>query len=90
MNVRQALLDPTSVFARPEDILRERTLTRDEKIEILRRWEYDARDLEVATEENMPEGPPSQLGAVLRALRQLNVTSDCEHAPPTKQGGIRS
>jgi len=87
MNIRQALLDPTSVFSRPEDILRERTLTREEKIELLRRWEYDARDLEVAAEENMTGGPPSQLGAVQRALRQLKVTFDSEHVPPTKHGG---
>jgi len=87
MDIRQALLDPTQVFNHPADVLREQTLTREEKIKILRRWEYDARDLEVADEENMCGGPVSSLGDVLQALHRLGSWIDSEHAPPTKQGG---
>lgn len=53
MTLDQALLDPTSVFSRPEDVVREVDLSRLDKIRILKRWEYDARELEVADEENM-------------------------------------
>jgi len=88
MNIDKALLDPTNVFARPADVSAEPTLTRDEKIRILRRWEYDARELEVAEEENMGGGPPTYLDQVLKELHRLNYASDAEHAPPTKQGGI--
>jgi len=90
MNIEKALLDPTSVFARPADVLDDPSLSREEKIRILRRWEYDARELEVAEEENMGGGPPDQLGPVLEALHRLEASNDPEHTPPTKQGGPES
>ncbi len=61
MNIEQAMLDPTNAFASPEDVFNEQSLTRDQKVKILRRWEYDARELEVADEENMSGGPPDIL-----------------------------
>ncbi len=54
---------------------------------ILRRWEYDARELEVAEEENMGGASPSLLGEILNARHALNAGVDTEHSPPTKQGG---
>ena len=42
IDMDRALLDPGSVFATPEDILRHDGLSKEQKIEILRRWEYDA------------------------------------------------
>lgn len=87
MDVKKAMLDPVSVFKCPEDVLLEQSLTREEKIKVLRRWEYDARELEVAEEENMGGGPPDILDEVLRTLHRLQANIDTEHAPPTKQGG---
>jgi len=87
MNTEKALLDPTSVFASPADVSKEQTLTRDQKIQILRRWEYDAHQLEVAEEENMGGGDPDVLDEVLAALHQLNAEIDTEHSAPAKQGG---
>jgi hypothetical protein len=87
MNLEKAMLNPTSVFARPNDVLAEQTLTREQKIRVLRRWEYDARELEVADEENMGGGPPDVLDQVLKALHRLDAEIDVEHSPPTKQGG---
>ena len=49
----KALLDPASAFTSPEQVLTSAELSREQKIEILHRWEYDARQLEVAEEENM-------------------------------------
>jgi len=54
----------------------------------LRRWEYDARELQVTAEENMGEGPGRLLDDVLHALHQLEVGVDVDNSPPTKQGGL--
>ncbi len=64
-------------------------LTREQKIEILRRGGYDALELQVAEEENMGSEQPSDiLDRVLQALRTLNAGPDPEHSPPTKHGGV--
>ena len=87
IDVEKALLDPGLVFKTPGDVLANNQLTRAQKIEILRRWEYDVRELQVADEEGM-EGPePVTLDAVLDALRTLGAPEDTEHSAPTKQGG---
>ena len=53
------MLDPTAVFRGPEDVLQRAELTRAQKIEILRRWEYDALELQFAEEENKGSEQPS-------------------------------
>ncbi|MDZ7751993.1 MAG: hypothetical protein U5S82_10075 [Gammaproteobacteria bacterium] len=85
--MEQALLDPASVFASPEAVVADDTLSRDQKVQVLRRWEYDARELEVAEEENMGGGPPDILGEVLDALSRLGVGFSGGRQSPTKQGG---
>jgi hypothetical protein len=87
MNLEQAMQDPTRAFSCPDNVCDEPTLTRDQKIKILRRWEYDTRELEVADEENMGGGPPDVLAEVLMALHRLDADVDPDHSPPTKQGG---
>lgn len=77
--LEQALLDPTSVYKHPMDVVRDSSLTREQKIQILHRWEYDARELQVAEEENMPEltseKQGSMLSRVLDALHELGASS---------------
>lgn len=77
--LEQALLDPTSVYQLPMDVVRDNSLTREQKIQILHRWEYDARELQVAEEENMPELTSEQHGSmlsrVLDALHELGASS---------------
>jgi len=87
MDIEKALLNPEAVFPSPNAVVEHQNLTPEQKIRILRRWEYDARDLEVAEEENMGGGPPSVLGDILSALRRLGVSTDIDHSPPTKHGG---
>lgn len=84
-----ALNDPATEFDDPTQVLEERSLSRGQKIEILRRWEYDAREEAVATEENMPGGDDSAaiLDRINNALHRLGAGPDTEHQPPTKQGG---
>jgi hypothetical protein len=87
IDVEKALLDPGLVFKAPEEVLTSNELSREQKINILRRWEYDVRELQVAEEEGM-EGPqPVTLDAVLGALRALGAPADTERSAPTKQGG---
>ena len=87
IDVEKALLDPGLVFKTPQELLANDELSREQKIEILRRWEYDARQLQVADEESM-EGPqPVTLEAVLQALRAIGTPSDPDRSAPTKQGG---
>ena len=87
MDFEKAIQNPGSEFTCPEDVLNQQNITREQKIKILRRWEYDARELEVAEEENMGGGPPSMLSDILAALHRLDSEIDTEHSPPTKQGG---
>ena len=85
IDVNKAMLDPTMVFEDPMDVVANDELTRDQKIEILRRWEYDARQLEIAEEEaGMAVRRPEMFDRVLQALHTLGVERDIEHTPPTK------
>jgi len=87
-DIEQALLDPGSVFGTPEAVLTDDALSKQQKIEILRRWEYDASENGVATEEGMPEVEDDLLHRILVALGQLTSDIDVEQVGPTKQHGI--
>jgi hypothetical protein len=87
VDVEKALVDPALVFKIPDEVVVNRELSQDQKIEILHRWEYDARELQVAEEEGM-EGPqPVTLDAVLRASSSFGAPANTERSAPTKQGG---
>ena len=69
------MLNPALVFLGPEDVLQRDELTREQKIEILNRWKFDALQLQVAEEENMGSEQPSDiLDRVLQALHALNAS----------------
>lgn len=87
MDFEKALLNPANEFAHPKDVITEQSFTLEQKVKVLRRWEYDALELEVAEEENMGGDSPSILSEVLDALHSLGAKIDTEHTPPTKQGG---
>ena len=85
IDIARARLVPTMVFKEPKDVVASNELSRKQKIEILRRWEYDARQLEVAEEEaGMAVRRPEMFDRVLQALHMLDVIRDTEHTPPTK------
>jgi len=83
------VLDPLHIGQNVKEVLDCEDLSREQKIEILRRWEYDVRELQVADEEGMtaPKPPAVTLDIVLDALRELGASADVEHSAPTKQGG---
>jgi len=90
VNIEVAKIDPASVFKKPHDVVEEPTLSRSEKIDILRRWAYDERELAVAEEENMQssdhDGHDIILEEVLQSLLELGADKDQRFSPPTKQG----
>ena len=88
-DIKLAKLDPSSIYERPSDILRDNTLSKDEKIDILKRWAYDERELSVAEEENMTHVDHDRsfvLSEIINLLRELGVNAEQENPPPTKQG----
>lgn len=94
MTTEDVISNPAATFKRPEDVCDDSRLSRAEKIKVLQRWEYDAREMEVAEEENMASGTTDKvtLADVLAALNELGVTADGSEAAdkkaPTKQGGV--
>jgi hypothetical protein len=89
IDINRALTNPSATFKRPQEVVESNDLSREQKIEALRRWEYDARELQVADEEGMAPAEPQPviLDAILNALRSLGAPADVEHSAPTKQGG---
>jgi len=86
MSIDKALSNPAEVYTGPDQVLLDGSLTREQKLKILKIWEYDARELEVAEEENMAGGAPSILRDVRRAQMELKGASVKEHEATTKQG----
>jgi hypothetical protein len=90
IDIDKALLDPATVFESPDEVLKSEELSREQKISILRQWEYDARELQVAEEENMIGTNSDILGQIMRALLQIDEKSEVERlerSPSSKQGG---
>jgi hypothetical protein len=75
--------NPAAAFERPADVLNCSDLSLEEKIEVLRAWEYDERLLEVAQEENMIGVESGKLPEILQALQQLHAEPV---SGPTKSG----
>ncbi|MBR0651838.1 hypothetical protein GXW78_19365 [Roseomonas terrae] len=86
--IERAMLDPPSVFATPEAVLAEDRLSKQQKIEILRRWMNDAASVSVAVEEGMPGNEDALARRVVLALQQIAGPLDLEHSGPNKQRGL--
>lgn len=73
-----AIQAPATVFARPADIVTAPGLTREQRIRLLRQWEWEALQLEVATEENMPGRNPDRtpLSEIREALKRVGATGE--------------
>ena len=71
MDLQRALENPRASFASPSEVVANDELSRAQKVQILKRWAYDARLIEVAQEENMMGGASSGLAEVLNALHAL-------------------
>ncbi|GKX35239.1 MAG: hypothetical protein MnENMB40S_28570 [Rhizobiaceae bacterium MnEN-MB40S] len=88
--MKAALLDPAAVFGEPENVPGHPDYSKAEKIAILRQWEYDATEEDVALEEGMPGDETGMLRRVLIVLGELAGPLDMERVSPNKQHGLRS
>jgi hypothetical protein len=86
-DIDRALFDPGSVFESPESVLTHKGLSKQQRIDILRLWEYDVSETCVATEEGMPDGQGDLLNRIIVALGRL-AEIDLDKVGPTKQHGI--
>jgi hypothetical protein len=85
--------DVSKHFATPEALLAEGSLTREQKLALLRQWEYDLHLLQVATEENMtgdaaPGANAEKLRQVHAAAEKLGAKLDPEACGAAKAGAI--
>lgn len=83
--LKEKLKDPGSIYHSPFDVLRDDELDDNQRLEILRSWEQDQRELDVAEEEGMAGGENSILTEIFSAMSQLNIPTENSGAP-TKQG----
>lgn len=72
VDFEKIIADPSACYELPEEILHDSRLSRKQKIAILKLWAFDARELQVAEEENMRgDSGATMLTQVLEALRQI-------------------
>ncbi|RUO70078.1 hypothetical protein [Pseudidiomarina salinarum] len=71
MKLQDILTDPSAAYGSPDDVLKDNDLTPAEKLKVLDQWEFDARELQVATEENMPGPEDCYLEDILKAKDKL-------------------
>ncbi|HBX38814.1 MAG TPA: hypothetical protein DEG76_16675 [Pseudohongiella sp.] len=74
-NLDEILKDPACNFDTPADVLSSDNFSKDQKIEILRRWDDDARLLLTAQSEGMKQGKSSAevLTQIQSALAKLGA-----------------
>jgi hypothetical protein len=82
------MLNPAAIFQPPTAVVGHPDWSREQQIEILRRWAYDARAMAVSEEENMTSPYPSGLQSIMKALRALGVESSANNTTATKHGGV--
>lgn len=88
----KAMNDVSRAFDRPRDIVASHDLSSEQKIKLLKEWEIDLRELQVASEENMAgENSSGTTAELLRecrgALARLGAVDGDSGGAPTKQGG---
>lgn len=90
IDLDSAFRNPAQEFASPQAVLADERLDREEKIDILRLWEYDVSEQQVATEEGMPGGREDgeRLRQIVLALETLIDPSEVGDSAPTKQRAL--
>jgi hypothetical protein len=81
----KALLTPDKIFQFPMEIVDTESMTTKQKLKVLKRWEADARDMEVASDENMAGGEKSRFGEVRKAIRTLCDSENIDENSPELQ-----
>lgn len=84
LDIEKAIKNPSSIFDDPLDLVKSDELTKEEKIKVLKSWRYDAKQMSVATEENMPGNNNDILSKVMEALNILGVAHSDNESKTTK------
>lgn len=72
VDLKSALIDPSAVFKRPQDVLK-CSFSKADKVRILKAWEHDLHLMQVAEEENMPGADNDFLQEIHAILEKLSV-----------------
>lgn len=72
MTFDEALLDPSKFFNHPREIAKAEGLNLDQKLSLLKRWENDAKLLQIAANEGMVGGEQAQLTLIRHEIKALN------------------
>ncbi len=67
---QQAMLNPTSVYDHPRDVLKDASLEPRQKLAVLTNWEAEATHLQESTAEGFSGGEDSLLAEIKAAARQ--------------------
>lgn len=76
-----ALSDPAAYFGDPEAVRSAASLSTEQKVAILRQWEYDQSELAVAQEEGMPGNGGALLQRITEILMELDPAGEDRPAP---------
>jgi hypothetical protein len=82
--LKQALVNPAAVFAEPKEVVVNPTFSRQQKIDVLRRWEHDTRLFEASAKERLTDASEALLGEILESLHELDYWPDLEHPSSNK------
>jgi hypothetical protein len=86
-----ALQDVSKAFKTPRDIMLA-ALSPQQKDRLLQQWEYDLREQQVASDENMTSNRPGRTGELLREVKSCRSELGLDHSsqkrskPSSKQG----
>lgn len=80
IDLDKAMLDPSEVFDSPEAVASHDGLTIDQKISILRQWEYDEIEMSVAEAENMASANHADeaRAAIMDSIHHLIISLERE------------
>ncbi|HET6161215.1 MAG TPA: hypothetical protein VFE34_22935 [Dongiaceae bacterium] len=92
-NFEKLVVNVSQHFPTPEALIGADDLSREQKLELLRQWEYDLHLMQVATEENMTgDTPPGanaeKIRAVHAAAEKLGAELDPEGSGAAKTGAV--
>ena len=88
MDFAQAVFDPSAGFGTPEAVRDHPELLREQKIQLLRAWQYDATSVAVAEEEGVTGSNDLLVQRIVHALHQLTGGVDVAHTGPTKHQSL--
>lgn len=71
VDLKKALIDPTAVFERPQDVLK-CSFSKADKMRILKAWEHDLNLMQIADGENMPGNEDDFLQEIHTLLHKMS------------------